>query len=82
VGNKTLLPSLGALARPAPRAGDRGAALFLPLLPARPSLIILRLTPRIGRGTMQQISALLEANQGARAPGKGAHGKARKRTAR
>jgi hypothetical protein len=43
-------------------AGDRGAALFLVLPPARPNLGVLRVTPHIGRGLAQQLVALTRAN--------------------
>ncbi len=54
-------------------AGDRCAALLLPLLTARPTLATLRLTPRLGRSLVQQLVALVASNK------KAAMGKTKKK---
>ncbi|GBF96280.1 hypothetical protein Rsub_09075 [Raphidocelis subcapitata] len=54
--------------------GDRGVSLLLPLPPARPTLVALRVTAHIGRGLARQLVTLLAANAPARAK-KGGKGK-------
>jgi hypothetical protein len=44
-------------------AGDECAAYFIGLLKGKPSITLLKLTPRLSPSTVQQLSALLEEHQ-------------------
>jgi hypothetical protein len=56
-------------------AGDRAAQLMLTLLPAKPSLILVKLTGRLSNEVVLQLTALLEHNLKAAKPGKKAKAK-------